>query len=291
MAIRIILGLVLLFVFGPASLRAQGPPIVAHGEESAIEEGSGGNTEAAPPIAPVYSADSIAHSAANVTNWYAPNTFISIYGQNLGFTTRTISITDISGGTLPTALPGTGVRVLINSIPAYMYYVSPSQVNVLIPYLLAPGAATLQLEVNGVAGPPVQILLRDTAPGLFTQADNTTVLAVHGDWTLVTEENPARKGEVIILFATGLGQTNPTTISGQLPQGARQIRDKLNFQVWLDSAALDASAIDYAGVMPGYAGVYQINVALPSENLPHNPEVRISTGSLISPAQKFLPTE
>ncbi len=237
--------------------------------------------------APSYSADSIAHSAANITNWYAPNTFISIYGSNLAFTTRGLQRTDISGGLLPTALPGTGVRVLINSIPAYMYYVSPQQVNVLIPTLLTAGSATLQLELDGLAGPPVQLLLRDTAPGLFTQVDNMTVLAVHGDWTLVTSNTPAQRGEEIVMFATGLGPTNPSTPSGQLPLLAAQLTNRSAFQVWMDGVPVDPSFVDYAGVMPGYAGVYQINITIPGTAGP-NPEVRISTGALMSPAQKFL---
>ena len=56
--------------------------------------------------APTYSADSIANSAASVAGYYAPNTFISIYGQNLARETRTLGVNDISGGMLPTTLGG-----------------------------------------------------------------------------------------------------------------------------------------------------------------------------------------
>jgi len=241
------------------------------------------------PNGPNYSADTIANSAADITNWYSPNSFISIYGSNLGFVTREIARTDINGGTLPTALPGTGVRVLINSTFAYMYYVSPRQLNVLIPSLLLPGAVALTVEVNGIAGPEVQLLLRDTAPGLFTLADGITLIGVHGDWSLITGEAPAQAGEEVVLFATGLGITTPSTPSGQIPQGARQIKDHANFQVWLNGIPLDPAAIDYVGVAPGYAGVYQINITLP-DDLPRNPEVRISTGALQSPAQRYLAT-
>src|SRR5690349_3231669 len=83
--------------------------------------------------APFYTADSIANSAANVAGYYTPNSFISIYGQNLAYVTKPIGPEDIRGGQLPTALTGTGVRVLINGTPADMYFVSPNQVNVLIP--------------------------------------------------------------------------------------------------------------------------------------------------------------
>src|SRR5690348_7781204 len=101
--------------------------------------------------APYYTADSIANSAANVAAFYTPNSFLSIYGQNLAYVTKPISPDDIRAGQLPTALTGTGVRVLINLIPADMYYVSPNQVNVLIPASLTAGPAVVQLVNDGVA--------------------------------------------------------------------------------------------------------------------------------------------
>ena len=123
--------------------------------------GSSGNS------APFYTADSIANSAASIANFYAPNTFITIYGQNLAFVTQAISPGDINGDTLPTVLIGTGVRVLVNQISADIYYVSPTQVNILVPTNLIAGGATVQLEVNGVAGPAVSITLGATAPVCF----------------------------------------------------------------------------------------------------------------------------
>src|SRR5580704_18436407 len=80
---------------------------------------------------PCYTAASIANSAANVAGYYAPNSFLSIYGINLSYVTKPIGPSDIGSGQLPWGLPGTDVAVLINGIPGYIYYVSPGQVNVL----------------------------------------------------------------------------------------------------------------------------------------------------------------
>src|SRR6202012_259181 len=91
--------------------------------------------------APVYTADSIANTASNVANFYAPNTFITIYGENLAFVTKAMTAEDISGGILPTVLIGTGVRVLVNQIAANIWYVSPTQVNILVPTILIAGPA------------------------------------------------------------------------------------------------------------------------------------------------------
>src|SRR6266849_968470 len=141
-------------------------------------------------VGPFYPADSIANTAASVAGFYAPDTFITIYGQNLAYVTRQITTDDIHGGVLPTVLIGTGVRVLVNQIEANIYYVSPGQVNLLIPPLLVAGPATVQLVVDGLAGPPVTIQLTAAAPALF-QVDARTVVAAHSDGSLVTQTAPA----------------------------------------------------------------------------------------------------
>jgi len=114
---------------------------------------------AADPGFPVYTSQSIANSAANVAGYYTPNSFLSIYGQNLAYVTKPMLTDDIRGGQLPTVLAGTGVRVLINQIFVDVYYVSPGQVNVLIPPSLIAGPATVQLINDGLAGQPVTITL------------------------------------------------------------------------------------------------------------------------------------
>ena len=241
------------------------------------------------PGAPVYSAASIANSAANVAGYYTPNSFLSIYGQNLAMATRAISSADIHNGQLPTALPGVDVRVLINNIPGNIYYVSPVQVNVLIPTILIAGPATVQLINNGLAGPPVTIALASAAPVLF-QSDATTIAATHGNGPLVTQTTPAQRGEVVVLYATGLGATSPATIPNQIPQSAASITERADFRVVLNGAAVDPGLVLYAGVTPGFAGLFQINLQLP-EDAPSNPEVRIGYGAQLSPPGRILPLQ
>ncbi len=241
-----------------------------------------------PPGAPTYSADSIANSAAGIAGFYAPNSFISIYGQNLAHTTRAIGPGDISAGMLPTALTGTGVRVLINGILADIWYVSPALVNVLIPNYLIAGPATIQLEVDGIAGPAVSVTLASTAPALFP-LDTTTPIAVHLDGSLITLASPARAGEMIVLFATGLGATIPAQIPDMVAIAAAPIAARSGFSLLLNSKPVDASRIAYAGAAPGTAGVYQINLLLP-DVLDPNPEIRLSTTERTSPAGIHVPT-
>src|SRR5260221_7899340 len=93
--------------------------------------------------APFYTADSLLNCVTGEAGSYAPNSFITIYGQNLSFVTRAINASDLAANSLPT------------------------QVILLVPSFWTAGPVTLQLEVNGIAGPEVQIMLNPTAPGLF----------------------------------------------------------------------------------------------------------------------------
>jgi uncharacterized protein (TIGR03437 family) len=241
------------------------------------------------PGYPSYTPDSIANSASNTAGLYAPNTFISLYGTNLAYATVAIGPNDIRAGMLPTALAGGAVRVVINQIPADMFYVSPSQVNVLIPSSLIAGPATVQLVNSGLAGPLVSITLGPAAPALF-QADAQTVIATHGNGPLVTPAAPAKGGEVVVLYATGLGPTSPAAIPDQLATSAAMIANLADLRVLLNGVAVDQHQILYAGVTPGFAGLYQINLQLPA-NVPVSPEIRIGFSPVMSPAGRILPVE
>jgi uncharacterized protein (TIGR03437 family) len=238
---------------------------------------------------PYYTADSIANSASSVTGLYAPNTFVTIYGQNLAYTTRALSASDVSNGTLPTVLGTTGVRVLINNIPANIYYVSPTQVNLLVPTSLIAGPVVLQLVVDSLAGPAIPIMLGNAAPSFF-QSDATTVLGVHLDGSLISSTAPAHAGEVVVLFASGLGPTNPAAIPNQIPQQAATVTPLSSFTLLLNGVAIDPRQILYAGVTPTFAGLFQINLQLPT-GLPSNPEIRIGYAGTLSPAGRILPLQ
>lgn len=243
--------------------------------------------------APCYTSASIANSASNMAGSYAPNSFVTIYGTNLSYVTRAIGPGDINAGQLPWALTGTEVTVLVGGISAYMYYVSPGQVNVLVPSLLAPGPVTIELENRSLYGPAVQITLAAAAPALF-QSDASTVIATHGNGPVVTADSPAVPGEVVVLYATGLGETAPEAICGFLPEMASPLADLAEFQVLLNGVAVDPQLIQYAGDAPGFAGLFQVNLQLPA-NCPKNPEIRIgfanNVASNLSPPQRFLPVQ
>jgi uncharacterized protein (TIGR03437 family) len=213
----------------------------------------------------------------------APNAIASIFGTSLSYGTE--SATVLVDGGLPISLAG--VTVYVDGQPAGLFYVSATQINFLIPNDQTPGAVTLAVVREGVAGSPVTILLNETGPGLFQDA-NYNAIATHLDGSLISSSTPANPGEWVVLYAAGLGRTVPDAQNYSPAAGAALIQNMSTFSVLIDGMAVDASAVEYAGLAPGYAGLYQINVQMPA-NLGANPEVRLAIGSNESVPKIYLP--
>jgi uncharacterized protein (TIGR03437 family) len=184
-------------------------------------------------------------------------------------------------------LPGTGVRVLVNNLSAHIYFVSPRQVNLLIPSNLIAGPAELQLLINGLAGPAIRFVLTEAAPCLYLQQPELAI-AVSPEGRLYTWENPARPGDWVILYATGLGRTIPTGLPGELARTAAPLALPEQFTVLLDDVPVDPARIGYVGLAPGFAGLYQVNLRLPEE-ITGSTEIRLLVGQSASPIGVRLP--
>jgi len=238
---------------------------------------------------PKYSTGSIVNAADNQLGPLAANAIGTIYGQNLAYGTASLTANDVIAGVLPTFLAGTDVSVLVGGLAANLYYASPTQINFLVPCNLLPGPVNLQLVINGLAGPAVPIQLAPSSPALF-MLDLKNAVATRPDGSVVTPDNPAAPGDIVILYATGLGQTSPAVECGVLPTKAAPLADIANFTIVLDGTAVDPSAILYAGIAPGFAGLYQINVTLPNST-GANPQLQIGFSGALSPTGVFLPVQ
>src|SRR5262249_53993158 len=105
-------------------------------------------------------------NAASFQAPIAPNSWVTIAGTNLAASTRAWSPTDLAAGTLPTSLDG--VSVTINGKPAYVEYISPTQINVLAPSDTAAGPVNVQVSVSGKTSSPVSANLQSLSPAFFT---------------------------------------------------------------------------------------------------------------------------
>ncbi len=241
-----------------------------------------------PRVAPVYSAASVVNAADNQSGQLAPNAIGTIYGANLAYGTAAITQSDLHGGVLPIMLVGAGdTIVLINNSPAALYYVSPTQINFLLAPDLLPGPVSLYVDVDTLRGPLIQLKLASAAPGLF-QLDPRNAVATRADGSVLTPTSRARPGDIVSLWATGLGPTKPPAEGFQLPIAAAPLIAGANLSILLDGAPVRPAAIQYAGVAPGFAGLYQINLALPAST-GQNPEIRLQLDGASSIPGVHLP--
>jgi uncharacterized protein (TIGR03437 family) len=228
---------------------------------------------------PFYSSDSIVNAATQTAGALAPNTIASIYGANLAFSIRAVASSDVVRNVLPTGLDG--VQVWANAQPCPLFYISPTQINFLMPYAVAPGTISIVVTRDGAAGFPADIHIHNTSPGLFLWGNNQPV-AVHLTGELISDVSPALPDEIIVIYAAGLGHTAPDISGGQLAAAAFPIRLAPQLQILLDGIACPPGSILYAGLAPGFAGLYQINLHLPPD-APPNPTIQLSIGEDSSP--------
>ncbi len=219
-----------------------------------------------------------------VTASLAPGEMITLFGT--GFSSTTMSVQ--GGQTFPANLGG--VSVSINGIPCPVLYVSSGQLSVLVPYEVASnqtGLANIQVTNNGVMSNVVQMYLTDSVPGAYSQGQNGIGLAaaLHAaDNTLITSGSPAQPGEYISLYVTGLGTVTPAITDGALgPSGTLSSSDLYNagnLMVNFNDYGPNGSAgnpgnIEFAGLAPTLAGLYQINVQVPESGLAAGDDVYV----------------
>jgi uncharacterized protein (TIGR03437 family) len=244
-----------------------------------------------PRVAPNYTAASIVNAADNQSGALAPNAIGTIYGVNLAYSTTGITAGDVEGGSLPIWLGSRETTVSVSNQPAGLYYVSPGQINFLVPPNLTPGPVSVYVAVDGLMGPAIQLTLASAAPGLFEiEAANgaMTAVATRVNGSLLTTLSPANPGDIVVLWAGGLGATTPLADGLQLPTAAAPLVAGANLSILLDGVAVASSNILYAGVAPGYAGLYQINLTLPLST-GKNPQIQLQLDGAISIPKVYLP--
>ena len=196
-------------------------------------------------------------NAASGAAVIAPNGWISIFGNSLSATTRSWGPSDFVNGSLPTRLDGVGV--MVDNMPAYVAYISPTQINVLAPPDTNQGPVNVQVTSSGGASNAVTVAMQPVSPGLFL-LNGGNVAALHSDYSLVGPGGtPAVPGETILLFGAGCGETNPPFPPGQIIISPLPLPQTSS--VTIGGAAAQTV---FAGLAPGSAGVYQFNVVVPS---------------------------
>ncbi len=193
----------------------------------------------------------------------APNTWFIIKGTNLAPAgdIRTWQASDFVNNQMPTSLDG--VSVTINGVSAYVYYISPTQINALAPPTVQPGVAQIVVNNNGTRTAPGSIVTQAYSPTFFEFGAGPYVTAVHSDGSLVGPttlypgySTPAHPGESIMLYANGFGPT-----SAQLTSGSSQQSGSLAVNPLVTVGGASAT-VQFAGLIS--PGLFQFNVVVPS---------------------------
>ncbi|HTS65577.1 MAG TPA: hypothetical protein VMH28_26325 [Candidatus Acidoferrales bacterium] len=177
---------------------------------------------------------------------------VTIFGAKLADST-----TSAGSLPLPRKLAGTAVTVGELEIDAPLSFVSPGQINAQIPFEVLGDRVPLWVSTAAGKSQPVFVSLTASAPGLFTRSSDGkgAVLALSQNFQLTEQGAP---GSPLILYATGLGATDPPALSGSPGAGI----EPLNRVVEMPEVFIGEypARVDFAGLAPGLNGVYQLNV-------------------------------
>jgi uncharacterized protein (TIGR03437 family) len=216
-----------------------------------------------------------------------PGEIMSIYGQNLGAVTSGLALD--TSAKVATQLGGTSV--LIGGVPAPLLYVSSTQVNFVVPYEVAgSNTAIMQIVTPGGSITTAPLAVNASAPGIFIIPSSPSQAAVlNQDSSVNSLANPAARGSVIQIFATGGGQTSPPGVTGGVT-GANPCTQALPVSVTV--GGVDAP-VQFAGSAPGaVAGLLQVN-ALLAAGVPIGSRVPIvlTVGGVASASGAFIAVE
>lgn len=210
------------------------------------------------PVSATMQVNAVTNAASNLAGAIAPGELVVLYGTGLGAVQA----------------------VLFNGVPGPLLYATPGQVGAVVPYGVSGGSVQVVAQGAGTSSAPVSVTVAATAPGVFT-ADGSgrgQAAAVNQDGTPNGAGAAAAAGSVVLLYATGEGQTSPAGVDGKtagtvLPAPVAVVT------VQIGGVAAD---VRYAGGAPGIiAGVMQVNAVVPG-GVTGNAPVVVTVGGVSS---------
>jgi uncharacterized protein (TIGR03437 family) len=195
-----------------------------------------------------------AASFAPAGNPISPGEFVALFGSGLAKSNQT--------ATPPYPNSLNGVTVTVGGVAAPIYFVSPGQINCLVPFGTH-GPTTNIVVNNGTASNTVTVPVAATSPGIYSlnQSGAGPGAILHADYSIVNDAKPAAAGETVLIYLTGMGAVNPPVNDGTAGGS-----NPLNMTTVNPISVLVAGQpgkVLYSGLAPGFPGLYQINVTLP----------------------------
>ena len=186
----------------------------------------------------------------------SPGGFFTLFGAGLASATTVAARLPF-----PTTLGN--VQVQVNGVAAPLYLTSAGQISALVPLAASGSTASIVVINSGQRSNTVEIPLTRTSPGIFTipPAGTGPGALLHTNFTLVSAASPARRGETLQLFLTGLGAVTPTIQDGAAAPGSPLSVVTSDVKVYVGGRP---ATVLFKGLAPGLAGLYQINFTVPA---------------------------
>jgi uncharacterized protein (TIGR03437 family) len=220
---------------------------------------------APPPPMPT----SVQNAGSQTPGAVSPGEIVSIYGTNLGPAAGVFGT--ITNHSLSTTIAG--IQVSFDNNLAPLLYVSATQINAVVPFELTGEVQThMTISNNGSVATALDLAVAQSAPGLFTLTQNGAgpgaILNQNGSVNGLA--NPAAPGSVIVLYVTGLGETSPPGVTGNITPGdGTGLKAVTGVTVMVGGLT---GKVIYAGSAPSFVeGAMQVNVQLPA-NVPSGPQ-------------------
>ncbi|MBI4464732.1 MAG: hypothetical protein HY647_08530, partial [Acidobacteria bacterium] len=190
----------------------------------------------------------------------SPGSIFSLFGSNLASAGECYGGTCLTGFPLPTTLGGVSVK--IGGYDAPLFYAGPGQIDGQVPVEMANAtSAAVVVTARGIISAQRTIQLDPTQPGIY-KAGGTQGAILNQDYSANSSSNPADRGSVIQIFATGLGPTNPPVATGAPAPNTPPFAVVTN-PVTVTIGGINAS-VEFQALAPNYVGLYQVNARVPA---------------------------
>jgi uncharacterized protein (TIGR03437 family) len=209
-------------------------------------------------------------NAASGQQTFAPGMILSVYGEGMADLAQ-------AAAAVPLSEYLAGFMAWVDGVPAPLYYVSPNQVNLQIPYETLPGTATLEIG-NPFENITYSFNVTSAGPGIFTLPNGR-----------VNPSQSGSRGQIVTLFVTGEGQVTPTLATGATPSPRTAIanlpKPRASYSVTVGGLP---ARVDFIGIPSGLVGVTQVNFEVPAGVEPGEQPVVVTIGGTPSNTAKIL---